>query len=202
MERLRLGVLGGTFNPIHLGHCIIAEAACRQLTLDRILWVLTPAPPHKHNQAILGWADRLQMLRMAVAGNPQFEISWVDIVRQPPTYTRDTINILGEQHPNAQLFFLIGSDSLVNLPGWYHPRELVAACTGLGVMQRSGTVIDRDWLEAEIPGIFSKIIFLSAPGVEISSSEIRRKIARGEPCADDLHPEVYEYIHQHKFYST
>ena len=199
---MRLGVLGGTFNPVHLGHLIIAEEACSQLALDRILWVLTPDPPHKNKQAILGWFDRLQMLMMAVEGNPRFELSFVDILRQPPYYARDTIYILREQYVNAQLFFLIGSDSLLNLPGWYHPLELVEACAGLGVMRRPATLIEDEWLEEKIPGIFDKVIFLSAPCIDISSSDIRRRIAQGEPYRDYLHPDVYEFIRRQKYYTS
>ena len=197
---MRLGVLGGTFNPIHLGHLILAEEACSQLALDRVLWVLTPAPPHKPNQAILGWVDRLQMLMIAVTGNPRFEISFVDIRRRPPYYACDTIFKLREQYADDQLFFLMGSDSLINLPGWYRPQELVEACDGLGVMMRSEALIDDLRLEEIIPGIFKKVKFLSASLIEISSSDIRRRIAQGEPYRYYLHPEVYEYIRRQNYY--
>ena len=197
---MRLGVLGGTFNPIHLGHLILAEEACSQLALDRVLWVLTPAPPHKPNQAILGWVDRLQMLMIAVTGNPRFEISFVDIQRRPPYYACDTIFKLREQYADDQLFFLMGSDSLINLPGWYRPQELVEACDGLGVMMRSEALIDDLRLEEIIPGIFKKVKFLSASLIEISSSDSRRRIAQGEPYRYYLHPEVYEYIRRQNYY--
>ena len=197
---MRLGVLGGTFNPIHLGHLILAEEACSQLALDRVLWVLTPAPPHKPNQAILRWVDRLQMLMIAVTGNPRFEISFVDIRRRPPYYACDTIFKLREQYADDQLFFLMGSDSLINLPGWYHPQELVGACDGLGVMMRSEALIDDLRLEEIIPGIYKKVKFLSASLIEISSSDIRRRIAQGEPYRYYLHPEVYEYIRRQNYY--
>ncbi len=197
---MRLGVLGGTFNPIHLGHLILAEEACSQLALDRVLWVLTPTPPHKPNQAILGWADRLQMLKIAVTGNPRFEISFVDIWRQPPYYARDTIYKLRERYADDQLFFLMGSDSLINLPGWYHPQELVGACDGLGVMIRPEAQIDEIRLEEIIPGLFQKVKFISAPLIEISSSDIRRRIAQGEPFRYYLHPEVYEYLRRQNCY--
>jgi nicotinate-nucleotide adenylyltransferase len=140
------------------------------------------------------------MLKIAVTGNPRFEISFVDIWRQPPYYARDTIYKLRERYADDHLFFLMGSDSLINLPGWYHPQELVGACDGLGVMIRPEAQIDEIRLEEIIPGLFQKVKFISAPLIEISSSDIRRRIAQGEPFRYYLHPEVYEYLRRQNCY--
>lgn len=199
---MKLGVLGGTFDPVHLGHLILAEGACYQLALDHVLWVLTPSPPHKPGNRILKWEDRLNMLSISLAGNPAFEISYVDIHRQPPHYALETIMLLRQQYKEDQLILLMGSDSLRDLPGWYHPNELVKACDGLGVMKRSEASIDDNLLERQIPGILHKLHYLSIPYIDISSSEIRYRVSCNKPYRYFLLPEVYEYIRQNRLYVT
>ncbi len=109
---MRVGVFGGTFDPPHLGHLILAAEALHQLRLERLLWVLTQDPPHKHGQMICPWEARFEMVRLATAGDPAFEISRVDIDRPGPHYAVDTMGILKRQLPQTDLFYLIGGDSL------------------------------------------------------------------------------------------
>ena len=118
---MRIGIFGGTFDPPHLGHLILADEAHAQLELDRLLWVLTPDPPHKLHQSITPLVDRLDMLRATIAGNNAFELSMVDIERAGPHYAVDTLLILGRSYPGDALIYVMGGDSLRDLPTWYRP---------------------------------------------------------------------------------
>ncbi len=196
----RLGVFGGTFDPPHLGHLILAEEAYEQLGLERVLWVLTPDPPHKQGQSVLALEDRLQMLQVAISENPRFQLSRVDIDRPPPHYAVDTLRLLMDRYPQAELIYLIGGDSLRDLPTWHKPAELLRHCAGLAVMRRPGDRIDLAALEAAIPGIQEKTVFLDAPRLEISSSDIRQRIACGRSFRYFLQPAVYHLIRERRLY--
>jgi nicotinate-nucleotide adenylyltransferase len=198
----RIGIFGGTFDPPHLGHLILASEARTQLQLTRLLWVLTSIPPHKTDQPIGLLDDRLAMLKLALKDEPGFELSSIDIDRPGPQYTLDTINLLAQKYPNAELIPLIGGDSLRDLPTWHNPVELVAACHQIGVMRRPGDSIDLSQLEKQIPGITAKVRFVDAPLLEIASHEIRRRVMEGLPFRYYLLPSVYEYIVSHNLYSN
>ena len=122
-----VGIFGGTFSPPHRGHLALAAAARRQLGLERLLWVLTPDPPHKQGQSILPAEHRLAMVRLVLARYPEYELSTIEFDRPGPHYALDTVRILGEQNPQAGLVYLMGGDSLRDLPTWHHPADLVAA---------------------------------------------------------------------------
>ncbi len=194
MARLRLGVFGGTFDPPHKGHLALAGAARRELRLDRVLWVLTPLPPHKTDQQITPLDDRLAMLEAALAKRPEFMLSRVDIDRPPPYYAVDTMRLLRVQFPGAWLIYLMGGDSLRDLPQWHAPRDFVDACDALGVMRRPGTRFDLAALENAIPGIGAKIHFVEAPLLDIAASEIRRRVQAGKPITSLVPPPVAALI--------
>lgn len=191
---MRIGIFGGTFDPPHVGHLILASEAYDQLMLDRLLWVLTPDPPHKQGLFISPAAQRLQLVQAAIAGNPIFELSSVEIDRPGPHYAVDTVRLLREQFPGAELFYLIGGDSLRDMPAWSRPELLVEEVDGFGVMRRPGAEIDMAHLESILPGITAKTHFFTAPLLEISSTEIRQRIAGGRPFRYYLLPLVYELI--------
>jgi nicotinate-nucleotide adenylyltransferase len=195
-----IGIFGGTFDPPHLGHLILACEAHYQLQLDTLLWTLTPSPPHKEDVAITPVGTRLHMVEAAIADNSAFTLSRVDLDRPPPHYALDTVRILRDRHPQATLTYLIGGDSLHDLPNWHRPRDFVGACDGLGVMRRPGDRVDLSGLEAEIPGASDKIRFIDAPLLEISSTQIRRRIARGQPCRYYLPPPVFQIIRDQTLY--
>jgi nicotinate-nucleotide adenylyltransferase len=197
---LKTGVFGGTFDPPHVGHLILAEEALAQLGLSRVLWVLTPDPPHKQDRRITPLADRYAMLMAAVADNPSFEISRVDIDRPSPYYALDTVQLLAKEYPKDEIVYLMGSDSLRDLPTWHRPDNFVEACHAIGVMRRVGVHLDLDSLEAVIPGVQAKVHWIDVPMIEIASSSIRMRIPRGEPYRYYLPPAVFEYIHQHSLY--
>lgn len=195
-----LGIFGGTFDPPHLGHLILAAEAHQQLSLTRLLWVLTPDPPHKQAAPILPLAHRLTMLQLAISGDADFELSRVEMDRPGPHYALDTLNLLAEQNPGAEMVYLMGGDSLRDLPTWHRPADLLSACRYLGVMRRPGDSIDLPALEAILPGITSKVRFVEAPLLEIASHEIRQRIAEGHPFRYYLPPAVYRYIVRHQLY--
>jgi len=191
---MRIGIFGGTFDPPHLGHLILAEEAYDQLVLDRVLWVLTPDPPHKQDQAITTLDTRLVMVQAAIADNPGFELSRIELDRPGPHYALDTVRILKKQNPDAELVYLIGGDSLHDLPAWHLPQCLIEACSALGVMRRPGDQIDLSALDSQIPGLVQKVKWIDAPLLEISSSQIRQRITGGRPYRYFLHPAVYQVI--------
>lgn len=198
----RIGLFGGTFDPPHLGHLILAAEAQAQLGLERVLWVLTPQPPHKPGRPITPLEHRLAMLRCALADAPGFEISLVEVERPGPHYTADTVEILHQRNPNTALFLLIGGDSLRDLPGWRRPAEILARVAGLGVMRRPGDAIKREALERLFPTLAEKLHFVHAPQVEISSSLIRQRIAEGGHYRYYLPAGVYKYLQQHALYQA
>ncbi len=198
---MRIGVFGGTFDPPHLGHLILAAEAHAQLHLDRLLWVLTPDPPHKQGQSVTPLAQRLGLVQAAIADNPAFELSRVDIDRPGPHYAVDTARILGRMYPTARLVYLMGGDSLRDLPTWYQPAEFLAACHTLGVVRRPGDAVSLTAIAARLPEIEAKIRFVEAPLLQIAASDIRRRIAEGRPYRYFLPAAVRQIIEQEKLYA-
>jgi nicotinate-nucleotide adenylyltransferase len=141
------------------------------------------------------------MVELALQGEP-FELSRVDIERPAPHYALDTVRILAEQNPGADLLYLMGSDSLNDLPTWHRPADLLAALRYLGVMRRPGETPDLPTLEQVLPGLTAKVRFVDAPPVEISSTDIRQRVRSGEPFEHLLPPAVARYIHEHHLYRS
>lgn len=195
-----IALYGGTFDPPHLAHLILAAEAQSQLALPCIFWLPAPQPPHKIGQLITPLQHRLAMLRLMIAGLPGFEISDVEMSRPGPHYTIETLQVLRGQHPAADFALLIGGDSLRDFLLWRQPHAIVAACRFIGVMRRLGDDIQLDALEEKLPGIREKVRFVNAPQLEISSSELRRRIAAGEHYRHYLSPDVYRYIEEHHLY--
>jgi nicotinate-nucleotide adenylyltransferase len=174
-----IGVFGGTFDPPHLGHLILAEAALDELGLEAVLWVLTPRSPLKPEGEPAPVELRLRWIQGAIEANSRFRVSTVDIDRSPPYYTVDTIERLQAEEPGAGLVLILGSDALEELPRWREPWRLVDRCAALGVMDRPAHPVDLASLEGPIPGIGAKVRLFRAPKIEISGREIRRRVAEG-----------------------
>ena len=200
MFRERLGIFGGTFDPPHIGHLILATEASVDLRFDRLLWVLTPVPPHKLDHPITPLEHRLAMLELAISEEPDFELSRIEMDRPGPHYTVDTMQLLAEQYPSAKLVLLIGGDSLRDLPTWHRPADLVAACHEIGVIRRPSDLVDLSVWEQQVPGTQAKVRFVDAPLLDISSSDIRRRIRENLPFRYYLSPSVYEYILKNQLY--
>ena len=200
MAREQIGLFGGTFDPPHLGHLILASEAYSQLGLDRLLWILTPDPPHKQDQVISPVEHRLAMVKLAIADNPAFELSRVELDRPGPHYTLDTVEAIAQKYPEADITPIIGEDSLHDLPSWHKPKELLYACHWVGVMRRPGEDPSLKELERELPGISSKVHYVDAPLLEIASREIRSRVASGREYRYYLPVPVFEYINKHHLY--
>ncbi len=198
---MKTGVFGGTFDPPHIAHLVLAAEATQQLELDRVLWVLTPHPPHKPDKPITNIELRLLLLEAALADQPFFELSRVDIDRPAPHYAVDTMLLLREVYPEDRLIYLMGGDSLKELPDWHRPEEFITQCDGLGVMLRPGAVIDIPRLEQELPGIAEKVRFIGTPLLEISSSDIRKRIAKRGHFRYFIPERVHQIIQQHELYT-
>jgi nicotinate-nucleotide adenylyltransferase len=196
----RLGLFGGTFDPPHVGHLILASEAKSQLELTRVLWTVTPDPPHKQDQFITSLEHRVAMVKLAIQDNPSFELSDVELNRPGPHYTIDTIRLLAELNPNAEIVPILGGDSLHDLPTWHQPKEIVYAAHWVGVMRRPGEEPNLSELERALPGISSKVHYVNAPLLEIASREIRSRVLDGRPYRYYLPLPVYEYINQHQLY--
>ena len=196
----RLGIFGGTFDPPHIGHQILAAEAQHQLNLDAVLWVLTPDPPHKKQRKITPLSIRLKMVRAAISDCAAFQLSRVDIDRPAPHYAVDTVRLLQAQYPQAELVYLMGGDSLHDLPIWYEAQKFVAVCHSLGVMHRPEAEIDLKLLETKLPDITPKVQFVEAPLLEIAASQIRSRIRQSKPFRYYLPDAVYQIIQKEKLY--
>lgn len=200
MSRTKIGLFGGTFDPPHIGHLVLASEAVHQLGLARLLWMLAPDPPHKQEQPITPLPHRLEMLQRMIVGNPVFELSLLEIDRPGPHYTIDTVRLLAKQEPNADIVLLIGGDSLRDLTTWRLYTDLVAEVAKIGVMRRPGEPFDLTALEEKIPGLTEKVAFIDASFQHVSSTELRHRIETGGVYRYYLFPSVYEYIESNHLY--
>jgi nicotinate-nucleotide adenylyltransferase len=198
----RIGLLGGTFDPIHLGHLILAEEARLSLSLDRVLFIPAGTPWRKAGREISPAADRLTMVSRAIASNPSFEVSRVELNREGPTYTVDTLQTLRmELGEGVRLWFILGADALLDLPHWKDPARILAAAR-LAVAAREGSpALDLSRLEALIPGLRLRLDYVPMPGVGVSSSELRRRLSEGISTRYWLPAEVERYAREHRLYA-
>jgi nicotinate-nucleotide adenylyltransferase len=171
----RLGILGGTFDPPHIAHLVLADQARRQLNLARVSFVPAGQPPHKLGRAVSSVEHRVAMTQLAIAGDGGAELSRVDVDRPGPHYTADMLALLRAEHPEARLYLLIGSDSLRDLMAWHDPARVIAQAR-LAVMRRPG--VEPDWrlLESCLPGIAERVDWVDAPWLDISSTDIQRRV--------------------------
>jgi nicotinate-nucleotide adenylyltransferase len=199
---MRIGIFGGTFDPPHIGHLILAQDAQAQLNLDHILWVVTPFPPHKQGQKISPIQDRITMVQLAIIGNRKFSLSRVDVDRQPPHFAVDTVAILREKSNKDEFYYLMGVDSLNDLLIWHDPVRFVSICHGIGVMMRPTESVDIANIESKIPGLRLKLHFLETPLIEISGTEIRNRVENGKKFRYFVTDNIYHYIINHKLYQS
>lgn len=196
----RLGVFGGTFDPPHLGHLVLAEAAADHLGLARVLFVPAGVPPHKERAAVRADAEhRAEMTRLAIADNPRFALARTDLGRPGPHYTVDMLRLLREEYPYSDLILLMGGDSLRDLPTWSLPRELIAL-SRLGVLRRPADDVNLDALERVIPGLAARVLWIPAPRLDIASSAIAAAIAAGRSVRYLVPDAVLAYIEAHGLY--
>lgn len=196
----RIGVFGGSFDPIHAGHLIIAEILMYRLQLERVLFLPAGRPPHKPEQELAADHHRLAMLKMAIDGYEPFEISTIDLDRPGSSYTAATLEILkGTLDPSTDLFFLMGQDSLRDFPTWYQPDK-IAMLAVLGVALRPNVTVSVEEIEEKVPQAAGRIMLIDVPLIELSSRAIRQQIAEGEPFHFQLPRGVANYIKDHGLY--
>lgn len=200
----RIGILGGTFDPPHTGHLILGEQAADSLGLDCILFVLAADPPHKQNELKMTVNHRLAMLERAVQGNERFRISRVDIDRPGPHYSVDMVQIIAKEYPDAELYFVMGGDSLSDLPKWNRPLDFIGLCK-LAVMRRPGhddavaAVIKNH--ENQLPGLAERVVMVDAPLIEISGVHIRALLREGRSIRYLVPDAIRDYIQLNQLYN-
>ena len=200
---MNIGVLGGTFDPIHMGHLIIAEEVRVRLDLDEVLFVPAGQPWLKLNNAnaISPPRHRLEMVRLAIADEPAYRLSTMEIDRPGPSYTVDTMaELSGQVEAEGKLYFILGWDNLNQLPKWHQPQRLVELCRLVPVRRVGFASPDLDALEAAIPGLAQSLVMLDTPQIEISASEIRARMARGLSIHQLVPEAVERYIIEHGLY--
>jgi nicotinate-nucleotide adenylyltransferase len=194
--------MGGTFDPIHIGHLILAEEACDQLGLSEVYIAPAGDPPHKRDRRLAPVEDRLRMVETAIAGNPVFRASRIDADRPGPHYTVDTVRLFRQQLPrDTELYFLMGFDSLAELPGWDRPAELIAACH-LVALTRYNVPVDWPALEARLPGLRERVTLLDMPELEIASHHIQARVRAGRSIRYLVPDGVRAYILEHGLYKA
>lgn len=176
----RIGIFGGTFDPPHAGHLWLATLAADSLGLDRVLWMPAATPPHKAPGPITHVADRLLMTRLAIEADPSFELCALETERTGPSYTIDSAVELGRMYPDSDLYLVMAADSLAQIDTWRHPDELLALIEWV-VGPRPGAVPpDRSSIEERFGPSASRIHLLTGPSFDVSSTEIRRRVAAGQ----------------------
>ncbi|MSQ11203.1 MAG: nicotinate-nucleotide adenylyltransferase [Dehalococcoidia bacterium] len=214
---MRLGVLGGTFDPIHVGHLVIAEEARLQLSLDKVLFIPTGHPYLRQSQPISGH-HRLAMVRLAIQDNPAFEASSLELERPGPTYALDTLRELQRQHSGAaELFFIMGQDSLHDVPRWHRPAEMLTLCTIVVAPRPGAPALTAEDVRLMLPspaerlpeargagGTSSqaRVELLRSPLISISATELRRRAAAGLSLRYWVPRAVEAYINQHHLHQA
>jgi len=197
---LRVGVLGGSFDPPHVGHLILAEEARDQLGLDKVLFAPAGQQPLKQGQPVTAAEDRVRMTGLAIADNASFALSRGDVDRPGPHYTVDLIAIIAAQlPPDAELYFLMGFDSLRDLPKWREPEKLIRIAR-LVALTRPDIPIDWDALEAALPGVRERVRLLDMPELEIASRDLRERVRTGRSIRYMVTDAVRAYIDEKGLY--
>ena len=184
---MRIGIYGGSFDPIHYGHLLLAESAREQLNLDKVVFVPAAIAPHKRGQESAPATARIEMLKLAISGNAALEVSLLEIDRGGVSYTVDTLTALRDAHPEAELTLLVGGDTLADMPNWKAPEQIVQIAR-VAVVDRPGASFE----QIVLPG--AEILHVSMPLIDFSSREIRNRVARGESIRYWLPRAVEQFI--------
>lgn len=189
---MRVGILGGTFDPVHVAHLRLAEAAREALALDEVLFVPAGAPWRKSDGRITAAEHRLAMLQLAVAGNDDFAVSEIELRRDGPTYTADTLEQLAGERLDDEFWFIVGADALGDMPNWHEPERIVAHAT-LAVAARSGEAVD-------LASLAGHVETFAMERMDVSSTDIRARVAAGRSIRYLVPVEVERYIAAHHLY--
>lgn len=195
----RVVVLGGTFDPPHIGHLIMAEYAYEALQARTVLFLPAADPPHKHGETRMDAAHRVAMTELAIAHEPRFQLSRLDLDRPGPHYTADTVRLLVELYPDDEVIFLVGEDSLRDLPFWQRANELIRTCR-IAVVPRHEVRFDAETLEDVLPGISERVIHVWSPLIETSSTDLAARLSAGKSVRYLIPDAVLAYIARHELY--
>ncbi|MFO0965540.1 MAG: nicotinate-nucleotide adenylyltransferase [Gemmataceae bacterium] len=202
---MRLGVFGGTFDPVHVGHLILAEECRERARLDRVLFIPAARPPHKLERQRTAFHHRAEMLELAIAGHGQFRVDRMEEERSGPSFTVHTLQALKERDSAAELFLILGSDSLVDLPRWYEPVAILELATLLIVERPGVPALSAGAIRAPLalaPGFPFRLETVAMPLLEISSSDLRRRVAEGRTIRYQVPRAVEIYIREKGLYSA
>ncbi len=199
---MRLGLFGGSFDPVHYGHLILAEQCREQCQLDEVWFVPARQPPHKFGLGLSSAADRMKMLQLATFDNPVFQVSDIELRRDGLSYTVETLQQVHEQWPDRELFFLLGADSLLDFPNWREPERIVQLAK-LVAVNRGGTEIpDKEQLVVQLGRfIFDRVVWVEMPEIKISATDIRQRVRAGRSIRYLVPPAVEQYIKTHALYT-
>ncbi len=189
---MRIGIFGGSFNPPHVGHLIIAEMMREAFDLHRVLWIPSADPPHKDVRDLAPAADRLEMVRLAISGNDAFELSEIEFARSGKSFTIDTILELKRRRPNDEFFLIVGGDSLADFHRWRDPDRILE--------EVSLIVYDRPGAGEPVAVPQERILRVETPQIDVSSTEIRRRCSTGQSVRYLLPPAVEEYVRRNDLY--
>ncbi len=209
---MRLGIFGGTFNPIHYGHLILAESCREQLGLDRVWFLPAALPPHKRQLELPPGEQRAEMIELAIAGHPCFGVCRYEIERGGVSYTVDTLARFHAEHPSAALYFLLGADSLAELPTWKDPATICQLATPVVVQRGNGDTGPLPLRTADLAALANLLPperlaaiaehHVEMPRVDLSASDLRRRIAAGQSIRYRTPRAVEKYIETHGLYRT
>ncbi len=199
-RRRRVGIVGGTFDPIHVGHLAVAQAALRCAGLDEVLLVPAATPPHRP-AAMASAEDRLAMARLAVDGLPRLRVSEVEIKRPGPSYTRDTLEVLAREMPDADLYLVLGWDAAREIASWHRPRDVLGLAR-LVIVPRPGVAppSEGDLRRAGVDP--DRAVLCDERTPDVAATRVRQAVARGESIAGQVAPAVARYIQEHGLYSA
>jgi nicotinate-nucleotide adenylyltransferase len=198
---MKIGVLGGTFDPIHMGHLKVAEEVTARLNLSETIFMPAGQSWLKADNLISPAEQRIGMLRLALAGKPYFKLSTMEVDRPGPTYTVDTMAELKRQlGPAVELFFILGWDNLSQLPQWHKPSRLIELCRLVAVPRVGFPAPDLESLDAALPGLSQRVILLQEPRIDINASIIRQRVSRGLSINNLVPEPVERYIKEHRLY--
>lgn len=198
----KLGIMGGTFDPVHYGHLVIAECAHYEFYLEKVVFVPSGRPAHKMSHVITGAEHRYRMVEMAVAGNPKFDISREEINRAGPSYAVDTLKNFQKLYGSeTELFFITGADAIVEILTWKRVDEVMGMCSFVAATRPGYSLPQLNSAIRALPPDFQKKIFtFEIPGIAVSSTEIRQRMQAGQPIKYLLPDAVEQYIFEHEIY--
>jgi nicotinate-nucleotide adenylyltransferase len=200
---MRVGIFGGTFDPVHLGHLAVAEQCREQAGLDQVWFVPAPRPPHKLDHPITPFAQRVEMLALALAGNPAFRVDEIERDRAGPSYMADTLQELKQRRPELDLYLMVGSDVLPDLPQWYHPERIIALARLLVVARPGWPVLPEADVRASLgldAAVPVRMQVVQVPKIDLSSTELRERVVAGRTVRYLVPNAVECYIREKRLY--